>query len=200
MIQAVLSDEEVQEHLSGLGVKWLFNIEKVPWWGGVFERLIKSSKRCLRKMIGQARFSYDELLTAVIEVEAIINSRPLSYVSSTDLEEPLTPSHLMMGRRVLTFPDHLGYEQDVRDEDFEVDSSLLDRRMKHLNNMLNHFWKRWRQEYLLELRNAHRQAKANTLATPIAVGDIVLVHDEGLPRGFISKQLNVKCQICQIYF
>lgn len=70
VIQAVLSDKEVQDHLSGLGVKWLFNIEKAPWWGGVFERLIKSSKRCLR--IGQARFSYDELQTAV--VEAIINS------------------------------------------------------------------------------------------------------------------------------
>ena len=77
----------------------------------------------------------------------------------------------------------MSYEQDVTDEEFEVDSSLLDRRMKHLNNMLNHLWKQWRQEYLLELRNAHRQAKTNPSATPIAVGDIVLVHDEGLPRG-----------------
>ena len=41
----------------------------------------------------------------VTEVEMILNSRPLSYVSTEDLEEPLTPSHLLMGRRVLSLPD-----------------------------------------------------------------------------------------------
>lgn len=60
-------------------------------------------------MVGQAKFSYDELLTAVIEVEAILNSRPLSYVSADDLDEPLTPSHLLVGRRLLSLPDHLSY-------------------------------------------------------------------------------------------
>ena len=49
-------------------------------------------------MIGQAKFSFDELLTAVTEVEEIVNSRPLSYVTSDDLEEPLTPSHLLVGQ------------------------------------------------------------------------------------------------------
>ena len=57
----------------------VLNLEKAP---GVFERLIKSTKRLLRKMVSQAKFSYDELLTAVIEVEAILNSHPLSYVSA----------------------------------------------------------------------------------------------------------------------
>ena len=58
----------------------------------MFERMVRSTKRCLRKIIGQAKFSFDELLTAVSEVEAIVNSLPLSYVTSDDLEEPLIPS------------------------------------------------------------------------------------------------------------
>lgn len=49
----------------------------------------------------------DELLTALAEIEAVINSRPLSYLSSEGVEEPLTPSHLLVGRRILNLPDHL---------------------------------------------------------------------------------------------
>ena len=51
-----------------------------PWWGGIFEKMVQTAKRCLRKILGNARLTQEELLTAVIEVEMIVNSRPLSYV------------------------------------------------------------------------------------------------------------------------
>ena len=90
----VLKDGSVQEHLTRLGVTWQFNVERAPWWGGAFERMVRSTKRCLRKLIGRAQFSHNELLTALAEIEAVINSRPLSYLSSDDVEEPLTLSTL----------------------------------------------------------------------------------------------------------
>ena len=96
--------------------------------------------------MGQAKLSLDELHTAI--VDSIINSRPLSYLTSSDLEEPLTPSHLLIGRRVLSLPDNLG---ESGDDEFRIDASHLDRRVKHLSNTLNQFWKRWRTEYLTEL-------------------------------------------------
>ena len=55
----------------------------------------------------QSKLTFDELQTAIVEVESIVNSRPLTYVSSSDLEEPITPSHLLIGRRVLNLPDNL---------------------------------------------------------------------------------------------
>ena len=58
-------------------------MERAPWWGGLFEHLIKSMKRCLKKMIGKSKLSYEELLTAVSEVETIMNSHP-SFVSMDD--------------------------------------------------------------------------------------------------------------------
>ena len=82
------------------------------------------------------------MLTAVVEIEAVINSRPLSYVSATDVEELLTPSHLIVRRRLLSLPDYLGYVCDHGDEDFEVDASQLTKRMKHFAGVLNHFWRR----------------------------------------------------------
>ena len=143
IIEAVVTHSEVKRHLADLGVQWIFNLPKAPWWGGMFERLIGSTKRCLRKVIEQAKLTYDELLTAVVEAEAVINSRPLTYVSMDDLDEPLTPAHLLIGRRVLSLPDYIrcGCENDVA----EVEPELLDKRVRHLNATLNQFWERWRK-------------------------------------------------------
>ena len=73
---------------------------------------------------------------------------------------------------------------DPEDEDFEVNASQLTRRMKHLAGVLTHFWKRWRSEYLSELREAHSYSAKKTLCRPhVSVGDVVVVHDDTLPRG-----------------
>lgn len=178
-IQAVLTHEDVKRYFSGLGVKWVFNLSKAPWWGGIFERIVRSTKRCLKKILGQAKLSYDELLTALTEVEMVLNSRPLTYVSADDFEEPLTPSHLLIGRRVMTLPDPVHSE----DNDEEVTADTLTRRSRHLNLTLNRFWKRWKDEYLLELIEAHRHNKG-TDAAPVQVGDVVVVHCDNQPRGF----------------
>ena len=66
---------------------------------------MKSTKRCLKKQTGNVRLTFEELMTVLIEVEAVFNSRPLTYIYAEDVEEPLTPSHLLIGRRLLTLPD-----------------------------------------------------------------------------------------------
>ena len=179
-IDAVIRHEDVQRHFAGIGVDWLFNIEKALWWGGMFERMIRSTKRCLKKVIGRAKLDYDELITVVTEVEMIINSRPLSYVTADDLEEPLTPAHLLMGKRTMSLPDSLCCGQDL-DDDIQVSVPVLNKRMRHLNSILNHFWGRWRGEYLLELREAHRHGSNESRAETISVGDVVVVHEDA-PR------------------
>ena len=57
------------------------DLDRAPWWGGFSERMVKSVKRCLRKMLGNFCLTYDELLTSLIEVEAVINLYgPLSQI------------------------------------------------------------------------------------------------------------------------
>ena len=97
MLERMFMDCTLEQHWLSHHTHWDFNLEKAPWWGGVFERLVKSAKHCLQKVIGTACLSYDQLLTVVTEVEAVLNLRPLTYMSNEDVEEPLTPSHLILG-------------------------------------------------------------------------------------------------------
>lgn len=179
-ITSILNHPDVKQFFAGRRITWIFNLAKAPWWGGFFERLVKSTKRCLKKTIGGAKLTYEELLTVTAEVEMILNSRPLSYVSTEDLDEPLTPSHLLTGRRLLSLPDQNSSESS--DYEADLDANDLTRRMKHLSNVMNHFWNRWREEYLLELRESHRFNKTDGSGT-VGLGDIVVVHDESRPRG-----------------
>ena len=185
MITTILESAEVQQHFTNVNIKWSFNLEKAPWWGGLFERMIQSAKRCLRKTIGNAKLTHDELLTSVVEVEMILNSRPLSYVSSEEYEEPLTPSHLLLGFRVLSLPDIVTGDGDTdTDYDSDITHDDLTKRMKHLSRTLDMFWRRWKMEYLLELRESHRHSPHQRGTDDhISVGDIVIVHDENYPRG-----------------
>ena len=77
--------------------------------------------------MGPSKLSHDELLTALIEIEMVFNSTPLTY---DDLEEPLTPSHMLVGRRLLSYPDYLTVN---REEDSNADDSQLCSHFRHLN-------------------------------------------------------------------
>ena len=85
--------------------------------------MIQSMKRLLRKIIGMARLTLDELMTAVIEVELLLNSRPLTYIPTNELVKPLTPSHLLRGRRILTFPDVPVEDEDGYSPNVEIESN-----------------------------------------------------------------------------
>ena len=119
-----------------------------------------------------------------MEVEAVLNSRPLSYVSMDDLEEPHTPSHLLTGRRILSLPDHLCRSVGEDAEDAEPGPEVINKRARHLNNVLDRFWARWRKEYLLELRETHRHHRGHTCPSLVAVDDVVIMPSADRPRSF----------------
>ena len=85
-IMRVLNHPQVRQHFIWVNVEWSFNLERVPWQGEMFEWMIKSMKSCLRKVIGNARLAYDKFLTSVAEVELIVNSWLLTYLSPDDLD------------------------------------------------------------------------------------------------------------------
>ncbi|GFU34142.1 integrase catalytic domain-containing protein [Trichonephila clavipes] len=80
-------------------------MERAPWWDGFYERLILTVRLALRKTVGRTTLFRDELETLLIEIEGVLNSRPLTYIFSEFNEPvPLTPSHMILGRRVNSLP------------------------------------------------------------------------------------------------
>ena len=126
-IRKIIRAKRVQTYFANKGISWRFSVERTPWWGGMWERLVRSVKNCLKKVIGLASFKLDEFQALLVEVECIINSRPITYVyDDTDgVTYPLTPSHLLYGRTVTLQPN---------DKHFEIVStnqSLTKRAMYH---------------------------------------------------------------------
>ena len=95
----------------------------------------------------------------------------------SDVTEPLTPSHLLVGYRILTLPD--ASVPAETDDDYTPEN--LTRRAAHLAKTLERFWKRWKREYLLELREFHRTSQQGGAAYLLKPGEVVTVYDEGHP-------------------
>jgi len=157
---------EVVEHLETNRIDWRFNLERTPWWGGFFERMVGTVKRCLRKTLGQAKLTYDELLTVLIEIESTLNDRPLTYIYDEVGGEALTPSHLIYGRRVTSMPEELVEPPDDRDQ---IDHNA---RLRYISCKLQHFWNRWKAEYLTDIREHHNN-KGNRKESSVEIGDVV---------------------------
>jgi hypothetical protein len=98
-VKKLYESGNVRAYMQDNCVKWKFNLERVPWWGGFFERLVGLVKRCLRKVLGNAKLTFEELLTTLVDVEGTLNSRPLTYIYDEVENDVLTPNHLIFGRR-----------------------------------------------------------------------------------------------------
>ena len=101
----VFVDKDVLSYVAVEGIKWNFTTALAPWKGGFYERLVGLVKRCLRKATGRKRFTLEQLATLLTEIEAILNSRPLTYVyEEFESGFVLTPSCFLVMNRKLGLP------------------------------------------------------------------------------------------------
>ena len=91
---------EVKKFMLFQGIRQRFILPASPWWEGFYEHLVRTVKACLKKTLGKAFVTFEELQTILCEIEVAVNNRPLAYVSEDDLDKALTPFHLMYGRSV----------------------------------------------------------------------------------------------------
>ena len=144
-------------------INWKFIPERSPWWGGWWERLIGTVKNSLYKTLNLSSLNKDELQTVIIEIEGILNSRPLTYVSDQpDSFSPLRPCDFLS----VPFPFCHPWVADS--------GRVLGARWRHRQSVTMKLLNRWKNEYLASLRRWRGGGRSGR--SPV-VGDIVMVKE-----------------------
>jgi len=160
---------ELKDTLATEGIEWKFIPPGSPHFGGLWEAGVKATKYHLKRVVGEQVFTYEEMNSVLNGIEACLNSRPLSAISSEPEDyEALTLGHFLIGEPLTTIPE----------------GNLMNLPMNRLSRwqltqrMVQHFWDRWRNEYMNLLQN---RPKWMQLEPDLKIGDLVLIKEENMP-------------------
>ena len=161
--------------LLGVGSpQWKFICPRSPWWGGWWERLVRSVKGGIRKTIGKSCLTKVEMQTCLSEIAVVVNSRPLTFVG-TDVENknPLTPNHFLLGQ------SNQSLQCTLTEDPENMSVEVLSLKEQEMVQRQKDFWSVWSSDYLRNLPPAYQKFQK---AGQIKVGSVVLIKEDNMPK------------------
>lgn len=129
--------------LSSEGITWKFLPPRAPNFGGLWESGVKAFKYHLKRVVGSVKLTLEEFLTVIVQIEGILNSRPLSPLSSdADDFQVLTPGHFLIGKPINSIPE----------PNFTEKKDNLLNRWQLVQKFVQTIWKFWSNSYLSHLQ------------------------------------------------
>lgn len=173
----------IQQQAPTAEIEWNFITPLAPFQGGIYERMIGVTKESLRRVIGNRKISEMELETLLAETEAVVNSRPITYVDSESLDV-LRPIDFLKPKIELILEEN---ENATCPQLKKLTTQeRLARAWKSLTKNLQSFWDFWQKAYVTALRERtqrrHIQSRSIVEREP-KEGEVVLIKDEEMPRG-----------------
>ena len=106
----------------------------------------------IKKSVGRALLTFEQLRTLLTEVQAVVNYRALTYVydDTEGISYALSPAHLLYGRRISANPNHESCEV------ISTHESLM-KRVRHHRHLLRQLTTRWKHEYPTSSRENARK-------------------------------------------
>lgn len=158
----------LSEFGESIGIQWHFIPAYSPHFGGLWEAGVRSVKHHLKSIASCANLLYEEFYTFLLQIESILNSRPLSPLSTDPSDyEPLTPAHFLIGRFSTVADPDLGHVNEGKMSNWQRVQSLQ-----------QHLWKRWSKEYVSELQ---RLTKWREPFPEPRVGTLVILKQDNVP-------------------
>lgn len=161
--------ESITENLANDGINWHFIPVHSPHFGGLWESGVKSSKFHLKRVLGGANLTFEDFYTVLVQIEGVLNSRPLTPLSTNPNDfDALTPSHFLIGRRLTSVPDP------------DYSSIKVNRlsRYQYIQKLQRDFWNRWSKEYVGELQTKTKWLKS---IGELKKDTLVLIREDNLP-------------------
>lgn len=159
----------IEEFANRRGITWHFSPPLSPHFGGLWEAAVKSFKHHFKRVVGDQLLTFEDVNTLAIEIEAVLNSRPLFAISSDPNDIlAITPAHLLIGRSINFLPE---------DDLLSVPGNRLSV-WRRITRAKQDFWRRWHLEYLSELQRRQKWLRTDH---EIRVGSVVLVMDKNQP-------------------
>lgn len=173
-IDKILRQDKFVNNLTENQITWHFNPPSAPHMGGIWEAAVKSSKTLLQRMITGKVLTYEELYTILSQIEATLNSRPLGAMSADPSDfRTLTAGHFLTMEPLVPIPSVLTKS--------DLNQSLLlttRNRWALIQQVQNHFWNRWHQEYLHTLQERPKWTRVNK---NLQEGDLVIIKEPTPP-------------------
>ncbi|CAG9137998.1 unnamed protein product [Plutella xylostella] len=171
-LQSFLQSSNLESDLAQLNIKFLFTPAYSPHFNGITEAAVKSTKYHLRRILKEVHFTYEEMYTYLTQIEAILNSRPITPLSSSPLDlSALTPSHFLIGRSLTS-----ASSPQIPDVQLNKLSQL--NRFDRIQTARQHFWLRFSQEYVTQLQQRNKWKRDSGTLKP---GTLVLIKDRTQP-------------------
>jgi hypothetical protein len=172
-LKRLFTDQAVGIYMATNNIVWRMSPKLSSWWGGFWERMVRTVKLTLYKTFNPKQMEYDMFSTVVTEVSDIVNNRPLVYV--TNDRYPITPNQLIKGG----FVNKMGAIPLDEDSELSSNASHITKRETERRKLVAYWWSEFHAYYL---RDLNRNYVATKRVKPIQLGQVVIAFEANKKR------------------
>ena len=178
ILEMIKENEDVKKELGNKGIEWKFTPVKAPRFGAIYERLIGIMKKELAKMTGSVLFTQHDFKQHLIEVEKVMNNRPLTEVGSNEI---ITPAHMLHGAQLEYDTQFLSLNTDKIFNNMIIARKQIPELYRKITEKKKVFWDKFTEQYLETLRFSPDRT-GNRFAKIPNKGDVCILHDSRYPK------------------
>ena len=161
---------DLKSMMSNEGIEWHFIPPYAPHLGGLWEAAVKSTKFHIKRVLKELVLTYENFYTVIAQIESILNSRPLTALTTDPNDcEALTPAHFLIGRSFTNIPEPSLLLIPVNRLNL----------YQHMQKVVQDFWRKWSLEYINQLQQ--RTKWKHKSDSPVKIGSLVLLKEDHLP-------------------
>ena len=182
LLEKALTSQGFSDHLQQSNVKHIRTPTYSPWVASNWERLLRIVKGCLFKAVGRVKFTQFQLMTLLSDIENSINNRPLTYRSSDNDLDCISPNSFLK----ICNGSSLIFNDDSHDLYLPPSEKqkAMERSLDKRDEVFEHFKKDWYESYLLNLRKQSANLHQSNWTNRIKIGDVVLIKQPNKTRPF----------------